>query len=99
MASLTDLQALTPVALAPLHVYSTLGNSEADLFPQLAHRIHVVKDIFNIPLGAKVLEIGAGQGDCTIVIAAAVGDEGRVDAIDPGDLNYGRWLDVVSARI
>ena len=90
MATLPSLYHLTPEILAPFHVYSTLSNTDDSLLPQLAHRIHLVKDIFSIPLGAKVLEIGPGQGDCTIVLAAAVGDGGRVDAIDPGDLKYGR---------
>ena len=90
MASFLSAQHLTPEILAPLHVYSTLSSGDGSLLPQLAHRIHLVKDVFSIPLGAKVLEIGPGQGDCTIVLAAAVGDKGRVDAVDPGDLEYGR---------
>ena len=90
MASLPSPHNLTPDVLAPLHIYSTLSNGDPSLFPQLAHRIHLVKDVFDIPLGAKVLEIGPGQGDCTVVLAAAVGDEGRVDAVDPGDLDYGK---------
>ncbi|EKM51078.1 uncharacterized protein PHACADRAFT_263046 [Phanerochaete carnosa HHB-10118-sp] len=39
--------------------------------------------------GAKVLEIGCGQGDCTAVLAEAVGPEGHVTAVDPAPLTYG----------
>lgn len=30
-----------------------------------------------------------GQGDCTIVLADAVGEGGHVDAVDPGSPDYG----------
>ncbi|MEO7717843.1 MAG: class I SAM-dependent methyltransferase [Capsulimonas sp.] len=39
--------------------------------------------------GAKVLEIGCGQGDMTAVLAAAVGDKGHVTAVDIADPSYG----------
>ncbi|MCJ1318476.1 hypothetical protein MMC15_003805 [Xylographa vitiligo] len=56
---------------------------------QCLHRIHIIQDIWAIPAGSKVLEIGPGQGDCTLVLAAAVGEQGHVDAVDPCDLDYG----------
>ncbi|MCJ1432468.1 hypothetical protein MMC27_001825 [Xylographa pallens] len=56
---------------------------------QCLHRIHIIQDIWAIPAGSKVLEIGPGQGDCTLVLAAAVGEHGHVDAVDPCDLDYG----------
>jgi ubiquinone/menaquinone biosynthesis C-methylase UbiE len=51
------------------------------------HRI----DLFQreIEQGASVLEVGCGQGDCTVVLANIVGDSGHVTAIDPGSLDYG----------
>ncbi|KAK7409635.1 hypothetical protein QQX98_008150 [Neonectria punicea] len=36
-----------------------------------------------------VLEIGCGQGTCTVVLGHATGREGHVDAIDPAPLDYG----------
>ncbi|KAJ7097086.1 SAM-dependent methyltransferase-like protein [Mycena belliarum] len=39
--------------------------------------------------GARVLELGCGQGDTTLALAAAVGPAGHVDAVDPGPLDYG----------
>ena len=44
---------------------------------QFEHRVNIVK-AWNIPPGSRVLEIGPGQGDCTIVLAAAVGERGYV---------------------
>lgn len=59
------------------------------LHSQLEHRIKLVRDVWQIAPGSRVLEIGGGQGDCTLVLAAAVGDDGVVDAIDPCSLDYG----------
>lgn len=59
-----------------------------DYRPQFEHRVNIVKS-WNILPGSRVLEIGPGQGDCTIVLATAVGENGHVDAVDPAPLNYG----------
>ena len=59
-----------------------------DYSPQFEHRVSVVES-WNIPPGSRVLEIGPGQGDCTIVLATAVGESGHVDAVDPAPLNSG----------
>ena len=55
---------------------------------QAEHRITFIEH-WDIKLGSKVLEIGCGQGNCTTVLADAVGDQGHVDAIDPAPLDYG----------
>jgi SAM-dependent methyltransferase len=44
---------------------------------------------WGIPAGARVLEIGCGQGDLTAVLADAVGPEGHVTACDPAGPGYG----------
>lgn len=44
---------------------------------------------WGIPAGASVLEIGCGQGDMTAVLADAVGEGGRVVAVDIADPSYG----------
>ena len=56
--------------------------------PQFEHRVRIVKS-WNILPGSRVLEIGPGQGDCTVVLATAVGESGHVDAVDPAPLSYG----------
>ncbi|KAK6611305.1 hypothetical protein H4I95_02101 [Botrytis cinerea] len=58
------------------------------LLAQIRHRVELVNFWF-IPPGSKVLEIGCGQGDTTLVLAAQVGEDGHVDAVDPGDPDYG----------
>ncbi|KAF7955593.1 hypothetical protein EAE96_004519 [Botrytis aclada] len=58
------------------------------LLAQIRHRIELV-NFWSIPPGSKVLEIGCGQGDTTLVLAAQVGENGHVDAVDPGDPDYG----------
>lgn len=55
-----------------------------------SHRLDLIKQ-WNIPSGAKVTEFGCGHGDTTTVLAAVVGEEGKVVAIDPTELEYGEW--------
>lgn len=62
--------------------------ASSDYRPQFEHRVNIVKS-WNILPGSRVLEIGPGQGDCTIVLATAVGESGHVDAVDPAPLDYG----------
>lgn len=57
---------------------------------QTLHRVLLMQH-WKIPVGSKVLELGCGQGDCTTVLAHAVGDEGAVVAVDPADLDYGTF--------
>ena len=56
--------------------------------PQIEQRASLIKT-WGIKPGEKVLEIGCGQGDCTVVLATAVGEDGSVTAIDPASLDYG----------
>ena len=55
---------------------------------QTLHRLALLQH-WDIPTGSKVLELGCGQGDCTTVLACAVGEQGMVVAVDPADLDYG----------
>jgi predicted methyltransferase len=55
---------------------------------QTLHRL-VLLQHWNIHTGSRVLELGCGQGDCTTVLAYAVGEQGRVVAVDPAELDYG----------
>ncbi|GGP14708.1 SAM-dependent methyltransferase [Oceanobacillus neutriphilus] len=63
---------------------------------QLAHRIQLV-EAFDIKEGMHVLEIGCGQGDTTIVLADAVGESGRITAIDIASKEYGAPLTLEEA--
>ncbi|KAI0258115.1 S-adenosyl-L-methionine-dependent methyltransferase [Gloeopeniophorella convolvens] len=52
------------------------------------HRIAILSHA-TIKRGARVLEVGCGQGDSTTVLAEIVGPGGHVTAVDPGPLDYG----------
>lgn len=54
---------------------------------QILHRVEIVSR-FKIQPGANVLEVGCGRSDCTVVLAAAVGENGHVTAVDPASLDY-----------
>lgn len=65
---------------------------------QATHRIHLLHSWSAIPLGSTVLEIGCGQGNCTAVLAEAVGATGHVDAIDPASPDYGSPFTLAQAQ-
>lgn len=64
------------------------GSIARNIAWQMDHRLDLVS-FWGITPGSRVLEIGCGQGDCTIVLADAVGESGHVDAVDPGAPDYG----------
>ena len=64
---------------------------------QAIHRIRLV-NFWQIPPGARVLEIGCGQGNCTAVLALAVGPQGHVDAVDPAPMDYGAPFTLAQAQ-
>ncbi|MDJ0380047.1 methyltransferase domain-containing protein [Streptomyces sp. G-G2] len=55
---------------------------------QTLHRTALVRG-WGIEPGARILEIGCGQGDMTAVLADAVGPRGHVLAVDVADPSYG----------
>ncbi|PPQ93055.1 hypothetical protein CVT25_011931 [Psilocybe cyanescens] len=56
---------------------------------QVAHRLAMIDAWGGIANESRVLELGCGQGDCTVAIAHAVGKNGYVDAVDPAPPGYG----------
>lgn len=77
-----------PTSLVNLHVYSTVGGGPS-LAAQAEERVQLVR-AWSIKPAERVLELGCGQGDTTIALAVAVGDQGKVVAIDPAPLDYGQ---------
>ena len=55
---------------------------------QTAHRLKLLQH-WQISTGSTILELGCGQGDCTTVLADAVGEHGKIVAVDPASLDYG----------
>lgn len=64
------------------------GNAKEVQKIQTAHRIKLI-EFWEIPEGARVLEIGCGQGDTLASLAYVVGENGFVHGVDIADENYG----------
>ncbi|KAI1345691.1 SAM-dependent methyltransferase [Xylaria sp. FL0043] len=89
---MTTTDAPLDISLAPKIASYSLqlpGHPEIEI-AQAAHRIRLVNkwhdDIYP---GARVLELGCGQGNTTAVLAEAVRETGHVDALDPAPPDYG----------
>lgn len=76
----------TSVARLSLHDPNNFSIQQS----QTLHRLELLQH-WNIPTSSVVLELGCGQGDCTTVLASAVGEQGRIVAVDPADLDYGMY--------
>jgi hypothetical protein len=83
-----QLSKAVSVALNSLETREDASKSSPSLNAQEKHRLTLVS-FWDITPGSRVLEIGCGQGDCTVVLADAVGENGHVDAVDPGAPDYG----------
>lgn len=84
------MSTITPEELATFLLVPENGlKSQA---AQISHRQELISTWGGIAPGEKVLELGCGQGDCTIVLAHAVGENGTVDAVDPAPPDYGKHL-------
>jgi SAM-dependent methyltransferase len=55
---------------------------------QTAHRMRLT-EFWRVEAGARLLEIGCGQGDTTAVLAYAVGPTGHVHGVDAAAPDYG----------
>ena len=69
----------TPPSLDDLDTIAAIYPHAAQHFDivrsQIEQRAQLI-NIWAIKAGEKVLEVGCGQGDCTVVLATAVGDGG-----------------------
>lgn len=74
-----------------LIAHTKLYSGDAIQEIQLQHRYALV-DTFGLTAGMKILEIGCGQGDTSVVLADRVGPTGKVTAIDLGSPDYGAPL-------
>ncbi|EWG55431.1 hypothetical protein FVEG_13429 [Fusarium verticillioides 7600] len=79
-----------PLSIAPSiasHSLSTPESLQIEI-DQTTHRLELL-EFFHIPASSSILEIGCGQGTCTVVLGHVVGEDGHIDAIDPAPLDYG----------
>jgi SAM-dependent methyltransferase len=73
-------------------IYGTTPQTKMHTIAFMAHRQTLIQN-WEIPAGAKVFEIGPGQGDMTIPLADAVGPTGRVVGVGPAEDVYDTpWL-------
>lgn len=70
-------------------IYNHLKYDDREGNLQLDHRMTLV-DLWSPESGDHILEIGCGQGETTVVLAAAAGVPGRVLAVDNGLAGCGR---------
>ena len=87
--------------LAKTHITAIHNGDNKIAFRQTEHRLDLLRR-FGIGVGADassegsaaehILELGCGQGDCTVVLAAVLGEKGHVTALDPGPMDYGRCM-------
>ncbi|OAA66685.1 hypothetical protein SPI_01261 [Niveomyces insectorum RCEF 264] len=79
---------LSPQELSACLLYATEWLDGESHLAALKHRQQLVQ-AWGVPRGASVLEIGPGQGELTVVLADAVGAQGRVVAVDNAPLEWG----------
>ncbi|KZO93317.1 S-adenosyl-L-methionine-dependent methyltransferase [Calocera viscosa TUFC12733] len=80
----SSLPSAPSIASLSLHPASSNSVQLAQTEERLALLSH-----WPVAPGSRVLELGCGQGDCTAVLASAVGEGGQVVALDPAPLSYG----------
>ncbi|KAJ6513405.1 putative SAM-dependent methyltransferase [Mycena sanguinolenta] len=78
----------TPEVALAEKIASLSGYGPTSSVAQAQYRLDLVAN-WSITSGARVLELGCGQGDTTLALAEAVGETGHVDAVDPAPLDYG----------
>ncbi|EOO00171.1 putative sam-dependent methyltransferase protein [Phaeoacremonium minimum UCRPA7] len=89
---------LSLAAAGKIAAYSIQDSKHPEIeLAQAEHRIRLI-NVWNIKPGSRVLEIGCGQGNCTAVLAEAVGPAGHVDAIDPAPGEYGAPFTLAQAQ-
>ena len=64
---------------------------------QTAYRLKLI-ELWDVPVGASVLEIGCGQGDMTAALAYSVGGRGFVHGVDIAKGTYGSPNTLEQAR-
>lgn len=89
---------LPPSAATKIASYQLTGDDPSIEEAQARHRIAILNAWSVVRPGTTVLELGCGQGNCTAVLAEAVGASGRVDAVDPAPPGYGAPFTLAQAQ-
>lgn len=95
---MTSFQPIPASAAKTIASYFPTPPSQAHIeIGQAEHRIQLI-NLWQIAPGSRILEIGCGQGNCTAVLAEAVGPSGHIDAVDPGSPDYGAPFTLAQAQ-
>ncbi|RMX88963.1 hypothetical protein D0869_01241 [Hortaea werneckii] len=81
-------------------VSSYLHNPKARediILPQFTHRLALAR-AWQIPPDSRVLDIGCGQGESSLVLAEVVGPDGHVTGIDSAPHDYGSPFTIGEAQ-
>ena len=71
-----------------MKLYDLAGDAAATQRVQTAHRLALI-EAWQLPAGARVLEVGCGQGDMSVALATTVGPTGYVLGVDIAPPTYG----------
>ncbi|KAI6823676.1 hypothetical protein KC340_g11675 [Hortaea werneckii] len=82
--------------LVSSYLHSPKARSDITL-PQFTHRLALAR-AWQIPLDSRVLDIGCGQGESSLVLAEVVGPGGNVTGIDTGPHDYGSPFTIGEAQ-
>ncbi|KAH8719080.1 Methyltransferase ustM [Beauveria bassiana] len=83
-------------ALLPCYLHRP-KDRERVVVPQFEHRLNLCR-AWKIPTGARILDIGCGQGESTLILADAVGPDGHVTGVDTAPADYGGPVTVGQAQ-
>ncbi|TQV97306.1 hypothetical protein V2A60_000070 [Cordyceps javanica] len=83
-------------SLLPCYLHKP-KDQERVVIPQFKHRLDLCR-AWNIPTGARILDIGCGQGESTLILADAVGAGGHVTGVDTAPADYGGPFTVGQAQ-
>ncbi|RMZ17515.1 hypothetical protein D0860_00436 [Hortaea werneckii] len=82
--------------LVSSYLHSPKARSDI-ILPQFKHRLALAR-AWQIPPDSRVLDIGCGQGESSLVLAEVVGPDGHVTGIDTGPQDYGSPFTIGEAQ-
>lgn len=77
-----------PNAVQLEEAFRALNPGREDVAHQFRHRLDLAR-FWSVKDGDCILEIGCGQGETTVILAALVGESGRIVAVDKSPESYG----------
>ncbi|KAM3501601.1 hypothetical protein MY10362_005424 [Beauveria mimosiformis] len=83
-------------SLLPCYLHQP-KDQEGVVVPKFKHRLNLCR-AWNIPTGARILDIGCGQGESTLILADAVGPDGHITGVDTAPADYGGPFTVGQAQ-